>query len=127
MILKELYEAAENMLREAGIEACKFETDCLFEDILGTGKLDLMLNGGRAVPKQNTDKLFAAAEKRCSGYPLQYILGKWEFFGRPFYVGEGVLIPRPDTETLIEKVLEHFAVEKNDSQKGAAESRCTRR
>ena len=115
MILKELYEAAENMLREAGIEACKFETDCLFEDILGTGKLDLMLNGGRAVPKQNTDKLFAAAEKRCSVYPLQYILGKWEFFGRPFYVGEGVLIPRPDTETLIEKVLEHFAVEKNDS------------
>ena len=115
MILKELYKTAENMLRAAGIEACKFETDCLFEDILGTGKLDIMLNGSKDIPKQDADKLLSAAEKRCSGYPLQYILGKWEFFGRPFYVGDGVLIPRPDTEVLIEKILEHFDTEKKNS------------
>ena len=115
MTLKKLYETTENMLRAADIESCKFETDCLFEDILGTSKVDIMLNGNNDIPKQDADKLLSAAEKRCSGYPLQYILGKWEFFGRPFYVGEGVLIPRPDTEVLIEKVLEHFAAEKNDS------------
>lgn len=47
----------------------------------------------------------AAVEKRIAGYPLQYILGEWEFFGLPFLVGEGVLIPRPDTEILVECAL----------------------
>lgn len=97
------------MLTAAGIDTHKFDTDCLFEDILGINKLDLILDGGREIPEPDADRLFSAAEKRCGGYPLQYIAGKWEFFGRPFYVGEGVLIPRPDTEVLIEKVLEHFS------------------
>lgn len=43
--------------------------------------------------------------KRKSGYPLQYILGEWDFFGRTFTVGEGVLIPRADTETAVEVAL----------------------
>lgn len=108
MILKEIYELTENMLYLAGVEDHKFNTDCLFEDILGADKLTLMLEGEKEVPEPDADRLFAAAEKRCAGIPLQYILGKWEFYGREFYVGEGVLIPRPDTEVLVEKVLEHF-------------------
>lgn len=44
-------------------------------------------------------------ERRVNGEPLQYILGEWEFFGLPFIVGEGVLIPRQDTETLVEQIL----------------------
>lgn len=50
-------------------------------------------------------ELEAAVEKRLSGVPLQYILGEWEFFGLKFYVGDGVLIPRPDTEILVEEAL----------------------
>ena len=115
MILKELYELTENMLRIAGVEDHKFDTDCLFEDILGADRLALMLEGEREVPEPDADRLMAAAEKRCAGIPLQYILGKWEFYGREFYVGEGVLIPRPDTEVLVEKVLEHFRKTGNDS------------
>lgn len=45
-------------------------------------------------------------EKRLSGYPLQYILGEWEFYGCNFKVGEGVLIPRQDTETAVELAAE---------------------
>lgn len=108
MTLKELYTLTDNMLRNAGIEAHRFDTDCLFEDILGTDKSDLILNGNNEVSEPDADRLMSAAEKRCVGNPLQYILGTWEFFGRPFQVGEGVLIPRPDTEVLIEKILEHF-------------------
>lgn len=115
MILKELYELTENMLRIAGVEDHKFDTDCLFEDFLGADRLALMLDGEREIPEPDADRLMEAAEKRCSGIPLQYILGKWEFYGREFYVGEGVLIPRPDTEVLVEKILEHFQREGNKS------------
>ena len=79
-------EAIRLRLQAAGIEAAAFEAAQLaaLED----------------------SKIEAAVEKRITGYPLQYILGEWEFFGLPFYVGEGVLIPRPDTEILVERALE---------------------
>lgn len=115
MTLKELYNLTVNMLSAAGIEDSRFDTDCLFEDILNSDKSALILRGETEVPEPDADRLMLAAEKRCGGTPLQYILGEWEFFGRPFYVGEGVLIPRPDTEVLVEKVLEHFAAEGNRS------------
>ena len=54
------------------------------------------------LPKEKREQ---AVKRRLSGEPLQYILGEWEFYGLPFLVGEGVLIPRPDTETLIDAVL----------------------
>ncbi len=108
MTLKELHELTENMLRAAGVENSLFDTDCLAEDILNADKLALILRGNEEIPESDADKLMSAAEKRCSGMPLQYILGEWEFYGRSFYVGEGVLIPRPDTEVLAERVLEHF-------------------
>ena len=115
MILKELYELTENMLAAAGVEDHRFDTDCLFEDILDADKVTLLLHGDREVSEPDADRLMSAAEKRCSGIPLQYILGKWEFFGRTFFVGSGVLIPRPDTEILVEKVIEHFAGQNNRS------------
>lgn len=46
--------------------------------------------------------------RRAAGEPLQYILGEWEFWGLPFAVGPGVLIPRPETELLVEEVLRHL-------------------
>ena len=115
MTLNELYDLTANMLSAAGVEDSRFDTDCLFEDILKADKAALVLRGDTEVPEPDADRLMLAAEKRCGGVPLQYILGEWEFFGRPFYVGEGVLIPRPDTEVLVEKVLEHFAAERNVS------------
>ena len=52
-------------------------------------------------------------ERRLSGEPLPYILGEWEFYGLPFYVDESVLIPRPDTECLVEAALKELSPDRN--------------
>jgi release factor glutamine methyltransferase len=57
------------------------------------------------VSDEKAAEIRALAQRRSEGYPLQYLLGQWEFWGCNFKVGEGVLIPRPDTETLVEQVL----------------------
>lgn len=48
------------------------------------------------------------AKRRKTGEPLQYILGNWDFYGRKYFVGEGVLIPRPETELLCDIAIEHL-------------------
>lgn len=54
------------------------------------------------------DKCLEAVRRRETGEPLQYIFGRWEFYGLSFSVGEGVLIPRADTETVTERVIDHL-------------------
>ncbi len=53
----------------------------------------------------NEEEIFGIVEKRVSGYPLQYIIGEWDFYDVTLKVGEGVLIPRQDTETLVDEAL----------------------
>jgi release factor glutamine methyltransferase len=53
-------------------------------------------------------------ERRLSGEPLQYVLGEWEFYGLPFYVDQTVLIPRPDTERLVETALPLLSEDRRD-------------
>lgn len=87
-------------LTAAGCEDAAFDARCLLEDLGG-------LPRGQAAddtPLTETQDaaLAAALEQRAAGRPLQYILGQWEFLTLTLTVGEGVLIPRPDTELLCE-------------------------
>ncbi len=61
-----------------------------------------IINKNLPVPNENILKYQSMIERRKNGEPLQYILGEWEFFGLSFLVGAGVLIPRPETEMLVE-------------------------
>ena len=104
--LSSLYIDTKNKLKEAGIEDYRFEASILLEHFTGIKVLELAALSEKTLDSETVESMENAIEKRISGYPLQYILGKWEFYGYPIEVGEGVLIPRPDTETLVEAVIQ---------------------
>ena len=84
----------------------RFEAAQLLFHITNTNERELAIRGEQLVPEHTERMLFSLCERRLQGEPLQYLLGEWEFYSLPFRVGPGVLIPRADTETLIDAGLE---------------------
>lgn len=105
MTRRELFTHLVQMLRNAGISEEKQEAAFLLEHLSGMQLPQFLLGGDMPVPPELQKQAVSLCEKRATGYPLQYLLGEWDFFGLTFAVGEGVLIPRADTETLVEEVL----------------------
>jgi release factor glutamine methyltransferase len=82
------------------------ETELLFTDILNCNRLSLYLNKDIFLDRAKSSLVSGVLKRRMQGEPLQYILGKTEFMGLEFKVTADVFIPRPETEILVEKVLE---------------------
>lgn len=108
MKTKELYLLALNKMKEAGRIAPAFDLSCLFDLHFGFDRGGIILNGDVELNLEKCEALLNDAQRVCDGYPLQYIIGRWEFMGLEFYVGEGVLIPRADTETLVQAAMEAY-------------------
>lgn len=107
--VKEAFSEITEFLTKAGADSPAFEVSVMLEDLPGLPKQAEVLMPEHELSDEEFSVLKAAAEKRAGGYPLQYIIGNWEFFGRKFFVGEGVLIPRPETELLCECVMKYFS------------------
>ena len=93
-------------LKAAGKEAYAFEAELLLEKAAGLNRTALFLRGEEVLSEEVLTVYEGFLQEREQGRPTQYILGEWEFMGLPFSVGEGVLIPRADTEVLVETILE---------------------
>ncbi|MCL1952904.1 MAG: peptide chain release factor N(5)-glutamine methyltransferase [Oscillospiraceae bacterium] len=100
MTIRQAIQSAQKTL-QANSDA-RFDALCLAEKAFALSKTGLRLRGGQPV---DPTEYFALVSRRASGEPLQYILGEWEFYGLRFAVGPGVLIPRPETELLVEVAL----------------------
>ena len=85
----------------------------IIQYITGFNIQEQLLNYKKALSQSDEEKIKAILTKRTDGYPLQYILGKWSFMGRDFSVGEGVLIPRDDTEVVVLSVIPYLKQKKN--------------
>lgn len=93
------------------LEGCKkanfqVEAELLALYVLGYTKLERILKANKKVAREDEDIYWEYISKRCLGIPLQYITEEQEFMGLPFYVDSNVLIPRQDTETLIETIID---------------------
>ncbi len=92
----------------AGIEAASVEARILVGRVLGLDLTGLTVGARRPVAVEAAERLVAAARRRVVGEPVQRIIGSAEFFGRAFALTSETLVPRADTETLIEVILRRF-------------------
>lgn len=106
MTMHSVYKQGERMLKESGIPDADFDSLYLLEHFFGFDRTALILHNNRIADEKRCERFFAAIDERKTGKPLQYIVGKWNFMGYDFYVGEGVLIPRDDTEIVVEEAIE---------------------
>lgn len=101
------------MLDEAGVENAGFDARCLVEHTLGIDTTKFMLVRNDKAEIRTVNAFMQFIRRRATGEPLQYILGKWDFMDSEFFVGEGVLIPRPETEILVEYALDFLKDKEN--------------
>ena len=105
MILKEAYSYAVTFLERNGVDESDFKALCVVCSILNIKNSEYDLHRNDFVPNK---KLADMLWKLKDGQPLQYVLGKWDFYESEFYIGKGVLIPRPETEELVEKAIDYI-------------------
>ncbi len=100
-----LYRIGEAKLRYAGIEEASLDARLLLEEVCGTDRNTLLVHGDKEVTEEQRECYVNYITQRCWHIPLQHILGYQEFMGLRFAVSPAVLIPRQDTETLVEEVM----------------------
>ena len=108
MTYRECYEQGCRTLQAAGIEEATLDARLLLEAVCGTDRNDLLAHGEQPVMSQAEEKYLNWIRQRAEHIPLQQLTGEQDFMGLTFSVNEHVLIPRQDTEILVEEVLKEL-------------------
>ncbi len=108
MTIQECIRYGQNRLMAAGIENASNEARYLLEDTLSVDRSYLFVHDRDEVSDEHVAQYRNWIERRCAHEPMQYITGWQEFMGLPFYVNEHVLIPRQDTEVLVEEAMKRL-------------------
>lgn len=106
MVIKELSAKAEQILSDAECENARHTVQLIMRDVFSLDPLGLALNANTEADEKKAGTVLDYAHRRSSGEPLEYILGTQEFMSLEFDVNQSVLIPRADTETLVEIIID---------------------
>jgi len=106
--IEELINTGTATLKENGIDTARLDAELLLGSVIEKDRVYLITHKEEEVSSEDTKKYFDLIEKRRNKMPVKYILNKCEFMGIDFYVEEGVLIPRGDTEILVDEVLKNI-------------------
>jgi release factor glutamine methyltransferase len=103
--INDMVREAARRLAAAGIDSARLDAEVLMGHALGVDRTHLFLQLPEAIPDSAATTFLRLVDQRLGGAPVAYLTGTREFMGLPFRVGPGVLIPRPDTEPLVEWAL----------------------
>lgn len=108
MMIKEILKRGREALSQAGIEYPGLEAEILLSGVLGYDRIYFYAHPQEMVDSTKAEAYFKAIERRCKFEPVAYILEKKEFMGLDFFVNKNVLIPRPDTEPMVEHLIKYL-------------------
>lgn len=104
----ELLKKGYEILKSVDIDTYQLDCELLLGKIIEKDRLFMLLNRDYEVSSVKAEEYFRLIEKRKNKMPIKYMLEECEFMGMAFYIKEGVLIPRPDTEVLVETTVEEI-------------------
>lgn len=105
LIMKELLKIGESALEKAGCMDPRIDAELIMRFLMNLNRQQLFLKYPSIIDEKTCESYFKLIDVRAGGTPVQYITGEQEFMGISFKVNENVLIPRQDTETLVEEII----------------------
>ena len=108
MRVNEAYKISVDSLKKSGCQSPDFDAMCLLENAFGFTRTKILQIWLDEIPEDIFKRYIDDINKRANKIPLQYIIGSWEFMGLNFSIGPGVLIPRADTEILVETAIDYL-------------------
>ena len=106
---KAIHDAYQN-LKSSNIKSALLDSELLMANVLNESREHIVLNLNKEIAKKDYDNFQNIVHQRSKGKPIAYLMNKKFFWKYEFYVNEHVLIPRPDTELIIEQVLKIYKI-----------------
>ena len=108
MILEKTIKQASLLLKNYNITTHELDAEVILSEIMGVTREFLIVNNNMIIPNNTIKEFNVAIKRRTKKEPVAYIIGKKEFWSEDFLVNKATLVPRPETELLIYKIIKYF-------------------